>query len=158
MMAVLTIISVSVFAQVSTNNQKKITKQNSEKMKYTCPMHHDMVMDNLDMCQNFGSPLNLSLKEKMKREGMKIDVSLMNNKARITMPCNLSKGVTVINLSPKEKMKWEAMRISNSHLNTTNTCSMMNVLTSNEQISCFYYRFTLNLSPKEKMKREVMKI
>ncbi len=72
MMAILTIMSASIFAQISTNNQTKLTKQNPEKVTYTCPVHHDMVMDNLGACQYFSSSLNLSPKEKMKRETMKI--------------------------------------------------------------------------------------
>ena len=162
MMAVVTITSVPILAQVSPNNQAKFTKQNSEKVTYTCPMHQDMVMDNLGVCQVLRSSLNLSLKEKMKWEAMKIDVSSMNNEVICDMPCSLSKNLTVLNLSPKEKMKWEAMRINNSHLgsyvNTANTYHMMNVLISDKQISCQYCSSTLNLSPKEKMKRETMKI
>ena len=161
-MAVVTTISGSIFAQVAPNNQAKFTKQNLGKMTYTCPMHHDMVMDNLGACQYFSSSLNLSPKEKMKREAVKIDDGSKNNIGRSERQCILSQDATALNLSPKEKMKWEAMRINNSHLgsyvNTAFTCHMMNVLISNMQISCQYCSSTLNLSPKEKMKREAMKI
>ncbi len=162
MMAILTIMSASIFAQISTNNQTKLTKQNPEKVTYTCPVHHDMVMDNLGACQYFSSSLNLSPKEKMKREAVKIDDGSKNNIGRSERQCILSQDATALNLSPKEKMKWEAMRINNSHLgsyvNTSITCHMMNVLISDKQISCQYCSSTLNLSPKEKMKRETMKI
>ncbi len=162
MMVILTIMSVSVFAQISTNSQTKITKQNPEKVIYSCPLHHDMVMDNLGVCQDLRSSLNLSLKEKMKWEAMKIGVSSLNINVRSDMQCNSPQNLTVLNLSPKEKMKWEAMRLNNSllgsYVNTANTCHMMNVLISDKQISCQYCSSTLNLSPKEKMKREAMKI
>jgi hypothetical protein len=160
MMAVLTLTSVSIFAQVAPNNQK-FAKLNSEKAKYTCPVHPNMVTDNLSKCQDLRSSLNLSLKEKMKREEMK-SISLMNSEVRRYLPCSLSKDYTALNLSPKEKMKWEAMRINNSHsdsyVNAANTCQMMNVLISDKQISCQYCSSSFNLSPKEKMKREAMKI
>ena len=163
MMTVLTITSVSIFAQVAPNNQTKLPKPNSEKVKYTCPMHPDMVMDNLSICQDFKSSLNLSLKEKMKREGVKIDVgSMNNNEVRNDMLCNSTQNLTVLNLSPKENMKWEAMRINNSHLgsyvNTINTCHIMNVLAGDKEISCLYCSSALNLSPKEKMKRDAVKL
>ena len=125
MMVVLTITSVSIFAQVAPNNQTKLAKQNSEKVQYTCLMHPNMVMDNLSICQDLRSSLNLSLKEKMKREGVKIDVgSMNNNEVRSDMPCNSSQNLTILNLSPKEKMKWESMKIYGSNINICPQCGM----------------------------------
>jgi hypothetical protein len=162
MMAVLTISSASAFAQRSEQHRSNLSKQNSEKVKFTCSMHQDMVMDNLSICQDFRRSLNLSNKEKMKREVMKINGGSMSNEVRNGIACNLPKEITALNLSPKEKMKWESMRVNNSHLgsyvNTASTCSMMNVLANDKHIGCLYCCSPLNLSPKEKMKREAVKI
>ncbi len=168
MMVVLTITSVSIFAQVASNNQTKLAKQNSEKVQYTCPMHPNMVMDNLSICQDLRNSLNLSPKEKMKREGVKIAVgSMNNNEVRSDMPCNSSQNLTLLNLSPKEKRKWESMKIYSSNTNICpqsgmdikemNMSQMMNVFASDNQVSCIYSRSPLNLSSKEKMKRETVK-
>ena len=165
MMAILIIISVSVFGQVSTNNQKKIANQKSEKEKYTCPMN-PVIMDRLCTCPKFATTLNLSPKEKMKREVMKIYPVPMNNEVTSDMPCNLLKAVATLNRSPKEKMKIDAMRVYNSSKNPYVTDdkiykepnSGMDLRVSDKQNMCFYYRHRLNLSLKEKMKMEVMKI
>jgi hypothetical protein len=180
MMAVLTIISVSVFAQVSTNLQAKVTNQNPEKVKYTCPMYPDMVMDKLGVCPKNGTTLNLSLKEKMKMEVMKINSSLMHPEVINNMPCNFSKNGSALNLSPKEKMKMGAMKINTNRtfpdvmtsknymcpkcgmdmkeMNMAYSCQMMTVLKNDKQVCCLGCISTLNLSTKEKMKMEVMKI
>jgi len=65
-MATLTILSVSLFAQ-DTKKQKIKTA----KITYACPMHPDMVMDIPGKCPKCGAKLNLSPKEKMKMEVMK---------------------------------------------------------------------------------------
>src|SRR5665647_2598691 len=90
LMAVLTILSVSVFAQAPTKNQAKVSNQKSEKAKFTCPMHPDMVMDKLGMCPKSGTTLNLSLNDKMV----------------CCFGC-----ISTLNLSTKEKMKMEVMKI-----------------------------------------------
>jgi hypothetical protein len=160
LIAVLILTSVSIFAQVAPNNQTMLSKQNPEKAKYICPMHPNMVMDNL--CKgDLRSPLNLSLKEKMKGEEIK-GFGLMNSGASTYLPCAVSNDDAALNLSPKDKLKWETMRISNFHpgsyVNAAYTCRMMVGLNSNKKICCVYSSPILNLSTKEKMKRQVMKI
>jgi len=150
LMAVLTILSVSVFAQAKTKNEAKVSNQKSEKMKFTCPMYPDMVMGKLSMCPKSGTTLNLSPKGKMKMEVMKIYTSPMDYEVTNDMPCNLSKNGTVLDLSPKEKMKMEAMKI--------NANRMFPDVTSGKQCRYSGCRSSLNLSPKEIMKIEVMKI
>lgn len=150
LMAVLTILSVSVFAQAPTKNQAKVSNQKSEKIKFTCPIHPDMVMGKLGMCPKSGTTLNLSLKEKMKMEVMKIYDGTIHHEVTNGMPCNLSKNGTALNLSPKEKMKIVAMQM--------NTYPMFPDVTSGKQCRYTGCRSSLNLSPKEKMKMEVMKI
>src|SRR5665647_1022637 len=180
LMAVLTILSVSVFAQAPTENQAKVSNQKSEKVKFTCPLHPDMVMDKLGICPKSGTTLNLSLKEKMKMEVMKIYTSPIHHEVTNAMPCNLSKNGTALNLSPKEKMKMGAMKINTNRMfpdvmtgknymcpkcgmdmkemNMIYSCQMMTVLKNDKQVCCLGCISTLNLSPKEKMKMEVMKI
>ena len=180
LMAVLTILSVSVFSQSPTKNQAKVSIQKSEKVKYTCPMHPDMVMDKLGMCPKSETSLNLSLKEKMKMEVMKINSSLMHPEVINNMPCNFSKYGSALNLSPKEKMKMEAMKINTNRafpevmtsknfmcpkcgmdmkeMNMAYSCQMMTVIKNDKQLCCLGCIPTLNLSTKEKMKMQVMKI
>ena len=71
MMAALTILSVSVFAQDSTKHKMKVPKQKTEKTKYSCPMHPNEVNDKAGKCSQCGMDLTLSPKEKMKMEVMK---------------------------------------------------------------------------------------
>lgn len=71
MMAVLTILSVSVFAQDSVKHKTKNQKQKVEKVKYSCPMHPEVTSDKPGTCTQCGMSLTLSPKEKMKMEVMK---------------------------------------------------------------------------------------
>ena len=70
MMAALTILSVSVFAQDTTAH--KIAKQKTEKGKYVCLGHPDVMMEKSGKCPKCGAELNLSPKEQMKSDIMKI--------------------------------------------------------------------------------------
>ena len=142
MITALTILSVSVFAQ-DTKTQK-IAKQETEKEKYVCPMHPDMVMDEPGKCTKCGTELNLSPKEKMKMDVMKIytcpmhpDVS--HDKSGKCPECGMD-------LKEPEK--------------TTKaySCSMHPDVTSDKPGKCSKCNMDLTLSPKEKMKMEVMKI
>lgn len=73
MMAALTILSFSAFAQSTSDNKLKDVKQQSEKIKYTCPMHPEVTSDKPGNCPKCGMALkNLSPKEKMKYETMKM--------------------------------------------------------------------------------------
>jgi len=181
MMAVLTILSVSIFAQVSTNLQSKVTKQNLETVKCICPVHPDIVMDKSVMCSIYGTSLNLSLKEKMKMEVMKIHTVPMQTQqteATSDNQCNLSNSVTILNFSPKEKMKIETMKMNTflaptragssricncsgmnlKNMDMAHNCPMISNLVKDKMGCCSGCRSTLNLSPKEKMKMELMKI
>jgi uncharacterized paraquat-inducible protein A len=75
MMAALTILSVSVFAQDSTNHKMKMQKVKSEKMKYSCPMHPEVTSDKPGKCSKCGMDLIRSKKEQMKMEVMKLYTS-----------------------------------------------------------------------------------
>ena len=57
MMAVLTILSVSVFAQDSLKQKVKTQKQKVEKVKYSCPMHPDVTGTKKGACAKCGMDL-----------------------------------------------------------------------------------------------------
>lgn len=65
MMAALTILSFSVFAQDPTTQKNKI-RQTVEKT-YICPMHPDVIMDKSGKCPKCGR--NLTLKRKNENGG-----------------------------------------------------------------------------------------
>src|SRR5213083_138925 len=60
MMAVLTILSVTLFAQDTTGLKTKSLKEESEKIIYSCPMHPDVTSDKPGKCSKCG----MNLKEK----------------------------------------------------------------------------------------------
>ena len=68
MMAALTILSVSVFAQDTTKIKIKTPKQKSEKIKYSCPMHADVVSANPGQCSRCEMDLTKTKKGQMKTE------------------------------------------------------------------------------------------
>jgi len=65
MMAVLSILSVSVSAQDTTNNKMKMPKQKTEKVKYSCPMHPGMMSKKSGKCSECGMDLTKSKKNQM---------------------------------------------------------------------------------------------
>ena len=65
MMAALTILSISVFAQDST-------KRKTEKVQYTCPMHPEVMMDEFGKCPKCGRDLTKSTKEQMQMDERKM--------------------------------------------------------------------------------------
>ena len=71
MMAALTIVSVSLFAQDSTKQKSKM--QIMEQMKYSCPMkcEGEKTYDKPGKCPKCGMDLTKSKKEQMKMEVMK---------------------------------------------------------------------------------------
>jgi len=71
MMAALTILSFAVFAQDTTTKKMNAPKDKMEKMKYSCPMHADVVSDKPGKCSKCGMDLTKSQKEKMKMKVMK---------------------------------------------------------------------------------------
>ena len=180
LMAVLTIMSVSVFAQGKSNNEPFNTKQKSETIKSNCLIYPGAVMNQFGMYSITEPLLNLSLKERMKREVMRIYDEKTNPGGAAFMACNLSNNLLTLNHSSKEQMKMEAMLMKpatdNSSLNKGKTylcpgcgmqlnvmkngftCPMIASLTSDNQVNCFSYKSSLNMSPKEKMRVEVMKM
>ena len=72
MMAALTILTVSVFAQEPTSPEVSVAKQKAEKMKYSCPMHPDELSNKPAKCSKCGMDLTKSKKEQMKMDVMKV--------------------------------------------------------------------------------------
>ena len=93
MMAALTIVSVSLFAQDSTNQKSKAHKQKMEQMKYSCPMkcEGDKTYDKAGKCPKCGMDLTKSKKEQMKMEVMKTYTCLMHPDVTSDKPGKCSK-------------------------------------------------------------------
>jgi len=141
MMAALTILSTSVFAQHEKTHKAKAHKQQSEKMKYSCPMHTGITSDKPGKCYKCGMDLTKSKKEQMKIDAVKTYVCPMHpdevmGKAGKCSKCN---------------MDMKAMDM-------TYTCPMHPGLTSNKPGKCSKCGTALNLTPKEEMKMSAMKM
>lgn len=71
-MAILTILSVSAYAQDSTSNNLKIKKHKTEKLKYVCPMHPDIMRKKPGHCSKCGMDLVKAGNKQMTEETKKI--------------------------------------------------------------------------------------
>ncbi len=78
------------FAQKSKNNQL-LRKMQVVQNTYTCPMHPDVVSDKPGKCPKCGMNLNLSKKEQMKMEVMKIYTCPMHSDVVSNTPGDCSK-------------------------------------------------------------------
>ncbi|MCC6760689.1 MAG: hypothetical protein IT252_05710 [Chitinophagaceae bacterium] len=106
MMAALTILSLSVFAQEKAG--KKDT--NSHTTFYSCPMHDTVAMKKPGNCPVCGMKLEQSPKEQMKAEVTKqyicpTHITEQSNKAGKCNKCGAD-----LTLSPKEKMKMDVVK------------------------------------------------
>lgn len=88
MVATLTILSVSVFAQDSTKHAMKTPK---DSITYTCPMHPDVMSNKPGKCPKCGMTLTASKKEQMKMEVMKIYTCPMHPDVTSDKPGKCSK-------------------------------------------------------------------
>ena len=103
--AVLTMFTASSFAQKA----KKDTAHHAS--FYTCPMHHDVKMNEPGKCPKCGMDLTLSKKEQMKHKETKtyscpVHMDVNSNKHGKCPQCGKK-----LMLSPKEQMKTEVMKI-----------------------------------------------
>ncbi|HMT97381.1 MAG TPA: heavy metal-binding domain-containing protein [Ferruginibacter sp.] len=106
MMAALTIMSVSVFAQEKAG--KRDTLKHTK--LYTCSMHDSIAMKKPGNCPVCGMKLERSPKEQMKAEVVKnyscpMHADVVSNKPGKCTKCGMD-----LNLSPKEKMKMEVVK------------------------------------------------
>ncbi len=141
MMAALTILSVSVFAQDSTKQKMKTHKQHSEKIQYSCPMHPDVTSDKPGKCNKCGMDLTKTKKEQMKMEVMKM------------YSCPMHPDVTSDKAGKCSKCGMDLKK-----MDMTYTCPNHPEVNSNRPGKCPKCGTLLNLTPKEKMKMEVMKM
>lgn len=137
--------SFAGFAQKAKANTKKKTSSTLITTNYICPMHPDVTSDKPGKCSKCGMDLNLSPKEKMKQEVMKIYTCPMHPDVTSDKPGKCSEcGMDLVGKQIKAKK--------------TYTCAMHPDVTSDKPGKCSKCGMDLNLSPKEKMKMEVMKI
>ena len=109
MMAAITILSVSVFAQDTAKH--KMSKHQTDKMKYSCPMHPEVTSDKPGKCSKCGMDLLKSNKEKMKMESMKMYSCSMHPEVTSDKPGKCSKCGMDLTRSKKEQMKMEVMKM-----------------------------------------------
>ena len=64
--------TTTAFAQTKHSKSKKKNNSTTAKVTYTCSMHPEVVSSKPGKCSKCGMALNLSPKEKMKMEVMKI--------------------------------------------------------------------------------------
>ncbi len=105
MMAALSILSVSSFAQDTAKQKMKMPAHQSVKMKYSCPMHPEITSDKPGKCSKCGMNLALSSKEKMKMEVMKMYTCPMHSDVTSNKPGKCPKCGMDLVKSKKEKMK-----------------------------------------------------
>lgn len=99
-MAVLTIFSVSAFAQDTTGNN---VNKKAEKITYTCPNHPDEMSDKPGKCSKCGTELNLSPKEKAKWSSLKLYTCPMHPDVHSDKPGKCSKCGMDMTEKKKEK-------------------------------------------------------
>jgi len=126
MMAAITILSVSVFAQDTAKH--KMSKHQTDKMKYSCPMHPEVTSDKPGKCSKCGMDLVLSKKDHMKMGSMKMYSCPMHPGVTSDKPGKCAKCGMELVKSGKEKMKMETMKMY--------TCPMHPDITSDKPGKC----------------------
>lgn len=124
LMAAFSIMTITVFSQEKAG--KKDTTQHVT--LYTCPKHSDVTSEKAGYCSKCGMKLELSPKEKMKREVTKSYTCPIHADVISEKPGKCSKCGTDMILSPKEKMKMEVVK--------KYTCSMHPDVTSDKPGKC----------------------
>lgn len=142
-MAVLTILSVSVLAQDTSISK---TKSRGEKTRtlYRCPMHPEVTSGQPGKCPKCGSLMALSAKEKMKMGVMKLYTCPMHPDETSDKPGKCPK--CGMDMTKREKII------------QTYSCPVHPGITSDKPGKCSKCGRNLSLSPKEKMKMEAMKL
>ena len=143
MMAALTILSVSVFAQDTSMHKIKMHKQKS---MYSCPMHPEMVMDKPGKCSKCGMDLTKSNKEHMKMDAMKI------------YTCPMHADVTSDKPGPCSKCGMNLKETGKSQTTNSYCCPMHADITSDKPGKCPKCNMDLTKSKKEHMKMDAMKM
>lgn len=102
--------ALGVFAQKAKADDPKY-KAGTVLTTYSCPMHPEVTSDKPGKCSKCGMDLNLSKKEKLKREVVKqyscpTHAEVVSSKSGKCPKCGSN-----LNLSKKEQMKWEVMKL-----------------------------------------------
>lgn len=106
MMAALTILTVSVFAQDSTMHKMKTHKQKVEKVRYSCPMHQGKTSKKPGKCNQCGMDMKKNEKAILVYScPMKCEGDKTYDKPGKCTKCNMD-----LTASPKEKMKMEVVK------------------------------------------------
>ena len=123
-MAAFSMLTITVFSQEKAG--KKDTTQHVQ--LYACPKHSDNTSEKDGHCSKCGMKLELTPKEKMKREVTKNYVCPIHADVVSEKPGKCSKCEKDLLLSPKEKMKMEAVK--------KYTCSMHADVASDKPGKC----------------------
>lgn len=102
--------ALGAFAQKAKADDPKY-KAGTVLTTYSCPMHPEVTSDKPGKCSKCGMDLNLSKKEKLKREVVKqyscpTHAEVVSSKSGKCPKCGSN-----LNLSKKEQMKWEVMKL-----------------------------------------------
>ncbi|MES1197704.1 MAG: heavy metal-binding domain-containing protein [Chitinophagaceae bacterium] len=119
-MAALTIVSMSVFAQDSTEQKMKSKGQKTEMIKYSCPMHSEVTSDKPGKCSKCGMDLTISKKEETKKYVCPMHPDVISDKPGKCSKCGMDLNKV------KEKEKTAA----------SYTCPMHPDVTSDKPGSC----------------------
>jgi hypothetical protein len=108
LMAVCSIIITTAFSQEKAG--KKDTAKHTT--YYTCPMHDSILATKPGYCPICGMKLQLTKKEQMKNEAVKIYTCPMHSDVTRSIPgqCPKCGSSLVSNLSAREKMKMQTMK------------------------------------------------
>ena len=102
--------TVGTFAQKGKTNDPKY-KAGTVLTTYSCPMHPDITSDEPGKCSKCGMALNLSKKEQLKWEVVKLYSCSMHTEIVSDKPGKCSKCGMDLNLSKKEQLKWETVKL-----------------------------------------------
>lgn len=141
-MAALTILTVSAFAQSNTTNFKKEQMKMKVMKSYTSPKSYDATSNITHNYSNNGFASNAASKEKMKMGGMNLNSATKYQDVAIDKSAVCTKCLTISNLLPKEQMKTKVMGLykcvmsADNAGNMTAKCSSvcpMNVMAANSR-------------------------
>ena len=134
LMAVVTISTVTVYAQGDSTRKHPSHNHTSGKATYTCPMHPQIAMDTAGKCSICRMDLVKSKQKAMKMYACPMHPTVTSKKPGKCTECGMDMNLT----------------------DMAYCCSKHPDVASNKPGKCPVCASRLNLSPKEKMKMEVM--
>lgn len=109
MMAALTILTISVFAQSNSTRSKKEQMKMEVMKTYNSPVQNDIKSDMPGKNKKGGSTSSLSSKEQMKMEVMRGTPDTQYQNVAVDKSSNCPLCMTLLNGTPKEQMKMKVM-------------------------------------------------